>query len=421
MKKTTCILLLIGFVYTNIGMAQKLSKEEKKARKEVKKNEPPKKGDTYFTPIPVLSSNPSFGIVYGLAASTSKYMGDPTTTKLSSMSSSVAFTTLNQTLIVNKATIYLKDNSYKIDTDWRYLQSNQATYGLGSGPFSRKLASSGFQLNDEGAFSSPIDEKNLLGFNWFRLYQTVSKQINDGFYLGLGYHLDILNNYDDGLLDIDTTTPAITSFYAYNAKYGFAQDKSTLSGISLNTMYDTRDNLNTPYAGRYAQLTFRVNPDFLGSDKSSTSLWAEYRDYFDLTKDHKNMLAFWFYGSLQTSGALPYMNLPAINYDQYSTSGRGYTQGRIRGQQLLYSEIEYRKKIWGPVKNPDMIGLNFFANVSTATNKDADIGLFDYLDPGYGAGLRIMLSPKSRTSLSIDYAKGKYGSSGIYLALNEFF
>ena len=164
-----------------------------------------------------------------------------------------------------------------------------------------------------------------------------------------------------------------------------------------------------------------MNPSFLGSDKNSTSLWTEYRDYFDLTKDHKNMLAFWAYGHFQTSGNHPYMNLPGIGYDQYSSSGRGYTQGRIRGQTLLYTELEYRKKLFGTIKNPDKWGMAVFGNLTTATNRDANIKLFQYLDPAVGIGLRFMANPTSRTTLCLDYAVGKYTSSGIYLGLNEFF
>jgi outer membrane protein assembly factor BamA len=283
------------------------------------------------------------------------------------------------------------------------------------------LASNGFEYNDMGAFSAPIDDVQMLEFKWIRFYQTITKKIANGTYVGLGYHLDILNDYKDNLLDLSATPPVITSFYAYNSEYGFSNEKSTLSGISLNGIYDTRDNVNSPYFGKYAQLTFRVNPTFLGSDKNSTSLWAEYRHYFDLTKNHKNMLALWAYGSFQTSGSLPYMNLPGIGYDQYSSSGRGYTQGRIRGQSLTYTELEYRRKLFGTKKNPDQWGFALFGNVTTATNKDANIKLYEYLDPAFGVGIRFMVNPKSRTTLCLDYSVGKYNSSGIYLGLNEFF
>lgn len=414
MKLKFIILFFIGSLSV-FTQAQELQENK------TKKDKIPHKGSIYFTPLPVLSSSPSFGFMYGAAAATSAFLGEPSTTNISTMQTALTFTTMNQMLITNKATVYFKDNGYKLDTDWRYLDSNQATYGLGSGSFSKKLASNGFELSNEGAFSTPVDEKDLLEFKWIRLHQTFSKQIKKGLYLGGGYHLDILDDFKDGLLDLENNPPAITSFYAYNDKYGFSQDKSTLSGISVDGIYDTRDNMNAPYSGRFAKVSFNINPEFLGSDKNSTSLWAEYRDYFDLTKNHRNMLAFWFYGNFQTSGDLPYMNLPAVNYDQYSASGRGYTQGRIRGQHLLYTELEYRKKLIGTKKNPDFFGINLFMNFTTASNKDANIDLLEYIDPAGGIGFRFQVNPKSRTAISLDYAIGKYESSGVYLAINEFF
>jgi len=411
-------ILLSLLLFVSIARAQELTKKEKR---KAKKEAPPQKGSVYFTPLPVLSSNPSFGFMYGVASSTSWYMGDPKTTNISSLFAGITLTTKGQTLITAKATAFSEDNDFKLDLDWRYLNSSQGTYGLGSGPSSSKLASNGFEYNDEGAFSAPIDDVQMLEFKWFRAYQTLTKKVANGTYVGLGYHLDILSDFNDNLLDLSAVPPVITSFYAYNDKYGFSNDKNTLSGISLNGIYDTRDNINSTYKGKYAQLTFRVNPTFLGSDKNSTSLWAEYRDYFDLTKNHKNMLALWVYGSFQTSGHLPYMNLPGIGYDQYSSSGRGYTQGRIRGQELFYTELEYRRKLFGTEKNPDQWGVAVFGNLTTASSKDSDIKLFEYIDPAVGAGIRFMVNPKSRTTLCLDYSVGKYSSSGIYLGLNEFF
>jgi hypothetical protein len=416
--KSNFSILLILILFFSTGHAQELTKKEKR---KAKKEAPPQKGSVYFTPLPVLSSNPSFGFMYGVATSTSWFMGDPKTTNISSLFAGLTLTTKGQTLITAKATAFSEDNDYKLDMDWRFLNSSQGSYGLGSGPSSNKLTSTGIEYNNLGAFSAPIDEVQMLEFQWIRFYQTLSKKIAPGMYVGIGYHLDILNNFEDNLLDLSATPPVITSFYAYNSKYGFSNDKSTLSGISLNGIYDTRDNINSTYKGKYAQLTFRVNPTFLGSDKNSTSLWAEFRDYFDLTKNHKNMLAFWAYGSFQTSGSLPYMNLPAIGYDQYSSSGRGYTQGKIRGQELFYTELEYRRKLFGTEKNPDQWGIALFGNLTTASNKDADIKLFEYVDPAGGLGIRFMVNPKSRTTLCLDYSVGKYSSSGIYLGLNEFF
>ncbi len=420
--------LLLAFTLLSMGLyaqeevdTKTMTKEEKKAAKKAKKNEPPQKGSTYLTVLPALSSNPSFGFMYGAAISASTYRGDPSTTNISTGMLSLTFTTQNQTLLVFKSTVYGEENSSLLDLDWRYLGSSQATYGVGSGPLSSRLASNGFQIN-ENFMSAPIDKGNLLSFDWIRFHSTYSKRIKPGLYVGLGYHLDNLSNIGDNLTNLDTVPLVISSYAAYNTRYGFDSTKSVLSGASLNLIYDTRDNMNEAYKGTYGYIRFKVNPTFLGSTKSSTELWTELRKYINLTPvNNENILAMWLYGSFQTSGTLPYMNLPALGYDHYSGSGRGYTQGRIRGQSLVYGEIEYRRKLFSTPKIKDFFGLNFFANFTTASNVDNDLPLFQHLDPAYGMGFRLMLSPKSRTTLSLDYAVGKYQSSGFYFMLNEFF
>ena len=43
-----------------------------------------------------------------------------------------------------------------------------------------------------------------------------------------------------------------------------------------------------------------------------------------------------------TFGTPPYLELPAIGWDTYQRSGRGYPQGRVRGENQIYLEGEYR-------------------------------------------------------------------------------
>ncbi len=54
------------------------------------------------------------------------------------------------------------------------------------------------------------------------------------------------------------------------------------------------------------------------------------------------MIGFWTYGWFVTSGDVPYMDLPAVGWDQFGRSGRAYTQGRFRGEDMWYGEAEYR-------------------------------------------------------------------------------
>ena len=376
-------------------------------KKKEKDKEVPHKGSYYITPLPAFGQNPSWGTMYGAVVSASWFMGEPETTKISTLQVLGLLTTKDQTMITTKGTMYTEDNEYKVDIDGRYLDTSQPTYGLGSGPLDIKPNAA--QFDEDG---------QLMLYNFYRAYLTLSKQVGEDFYLGVGYHYDTFTNVVDDSLDLPSKE---TSYYTYNERYGFDQESTVLSGVSLNASYDTRDNINSTYKGHYALASYRYNPEFLGSDQSSSTLWLEYRDYFDLTGDHRNMLAIWLFGNFTTSGKLPYMDLPSIGYDQFSNSGRGYEQGRIRGEHLVYAEVEYRVKLMGRKDNPDFFGMVFFANATTAQNEDDNIMLFDEIDPSVGAGFRFMLDKTSRTMLEIDYAVGRYGSSGFYIGLNESF
>ena len=174
-----------------------------------------------------------------------------------------------------------------------------------------------------------------------------------------------------------------------------------------------------------------MNPTFLGSSKNSSSLWLEYRNYISTSKKHpQNLIGIWAYGNFQTSGELPYLDLPALGWDQFGRSGRAYTQGRFRGQDLMYAEVEYRFRLGGLKNNPDFFGAVIFANATTASRREFtddnnitynSINLFQYVEPAVGFGLRFMISKVTRTNLTLDYAIGMYGSKGIFLNFNESF
>ncbi|MEH0154856.1 BamA/TamA family outer membrane protein [Limibacter armeniacum] len=372
-----------------------------------------------FVPLPVLAANPAVGFMFGVAPSASWLMGSEQTTHRSSAVSTVLYTTKSQFMVFIKSNIFLKDDSWNLMGDWRYFVFSQPTYGLGTGSQSAKLASNGFEY-DDGSYSKGIKEAQMIEFNYFRFYESALKRIGDTrFFTGIGYHLDHHSKIKDKLLDLDTVPPVITSHYAYSLDNGFDTDGYTLSGVSVNGLYDSRDNPINPYSGRYAFISFHINPEFLGSDKNSTTLWVEYRDYFSMSKTRpRNLLGLWLFGNFVTSGELPYLDLPAIGWDQFGRSGRAYAQGRFRGENLTYAELEYRFPLQ---KDKDKFGAVIFANASTASNKEANIDLFENIDPAAGVGLRFMIDKKARTNITLDYGWGKYGAQGFYLNVNETF
>ncbi|MFX6751336.1 hypothetical protein ABTH43_19640, partial [Acinetobacter baumannii] len=78
------------------------------------------------------------------------------------------------------------------------------------------------------------------------------------------------------------------------------------------------------------------------SDNNWQSLLIDARKYAHFPKGSKNTLAFWTYDWFTISGKPPYLNLVSTASDTYLNMGRGYIQGRFRGENLLYMESEYR-------------------------------------------------------------------------------
>ena len=398
------------------------------------KIERPIKGKLYFAPMPIIAVNPTYGVLYGIAFSTNVFLGEPETTRMSTTLGAATHSTNKQLMFSYKTNVYTNNDDWILLGDWRYFDTSQPTYGLGTGPQSAKLAGNSFPIGDEGAFSTPIKTAQMMEFKYIRFHESALKRIRTNFYIGAGYHFDWHYEIKDHLLELDPvdgSDPVITSHYAYSKAYEFNPEEYILSGLSLNVLLDSRDNAATPYKGQYALATFRMNPTFLGSTKNSSSLWLEYRKYISMSKKHpQNLIGVWAYGNFQTSGDLPYLDLPAIGWDQFGKSGRAYTQGRFRGQNLLYTEVEYRFRLAGFKNNPNFLGAVVFANATTASRKEFTddnnltyngINMFQYVEPAVGFGLRFMVSKVTRSNLTLDYAWGMHGSHGFFLNFNESF
>ncbi len=389
------------------------------------KNKHVEAGKLYLSPLPVIGVNPSFGFIYGFAASANIYSGSIENTRMSTSIASLTYSTKNQLMSTFKSNIYLPDDKYILLGDWRYFDTSQPTYGLGTGPQSKKLTATGIEYKD-GMFSKPIPNDQMMKFKYFRFHETILKKTSEYFYSGIGYHLDTHFDIDDNLLNLDTSNgnqPTLTSHYLYSINYGYNPEKYILSGVSFNFMFDSRDNAATPYDGHYALISYRYNFKILGSTQNSSSLWVEYRNYFALSKKPQpsHLLGVWVYGHFETSGHLPYMDLPALGWDQFGRSGRAYTQGRFRGENLIYNELEYRVRLFGVKNNPDLFGAVAFVNATTASNKNANIHLYKYMNFGYGIGIRFMFNKISRINVALDYAWGNYGAQGIFANVNETF
>jgi hypothetical protein len=306
--------------------------------------------------------------------------------KVSAITTSMGFTQRRQFTLPIVSTIWTKNNNYVFMGDARFYVYPQSTYGLGS--------------------NTNIADEDPMRYNLLRLSEVGLRRITGNFYMGVGYMLiSHWNIKHSGPLN-----GAPSDYVAYGA-----ETHSTSAGISLNALFDSRDNSVNPSKGFYAAIQYYSYDKALGSYTNWQSLVIDVRKYYRLPASSDNVIAFWSYDWLVLSGKPPYLDLPSTSWDTYSTTGRGYIQSRFRGAQMIYLETEYRFKI---LPSGVLGGVVFLNGQSLSAAPGTKL---ESMQAGYGPGVRIKLSKVSKTNLDIDYGFGNQGSRGLFLTVGEVF
>jgi hypothetical protein len=341
----------------------------------------------YFSILPVSSAVPG-GKALVTSTTAGFYLGPKRDTYLSSVTFAPYLNFAGRYGLPIHSSIWLKGNTYNIQGDTRFLVYPQYTWGLGGG--------------------QPEADRALVNYDYIRLYQSILKRITPFFYAGVGYNVDYYINIHTSSL------PSLADFTGY--KYGTVNGENSFSsGLSLDLLYDTRQNSLNPIPGVYANIIYKHNAEFLASDNNSQSLYIDLRKYVSLTNGGlKSLIAFWTYYWTTLSGGTPYLNLPSIGNDPYQRSGRGIEQNRYRGNSLIYFESEYRRDL---TRN-GLLGFVVFANFDSASQPDG--GGFKYVNPAAGTGLRVKFNKKSDTNVGVDFAASR-GYSTVIFSLGEAF
>jgi outer membrane protein assembly factor BamA len=329
----------------------------------------------YFTLNPLANAPTSSGNALVTSTTANVYLGPQSTTFLSTATFAPYFNFNKRFGLPLRSNIWLKDNSWNIQGDIRFLVYPQYTWGLGT--------------------SNTNQGKEWVNYKYIRFYQTVLKRVKPHLFVGLGYDLDYHFN-----IGSDTGVNLI-KFTGY--PYGL-YGNSLSSGITFNLLYDTRNRNIYPFPGTFLNIVYRLNPGFLGNVHPWQSVFVDVRKYLQLNTGTKpnqqNTLAFWSFLWLNSNTGTPYLDLPSTGWDEYNRSSRGFDQNRYRGNALYYFETEYRRDI---TKN-GLFGLVLFSNINTVSGSGT---MFQSWHPAGGAGLRIKFSKASNTNFAIDYAFSK--------------
>jgi hypothetical protein len=351
-------------------------------------------GKIHVSGLPAAGYTLQTGFAAVISANMAYYSSADTEIGISSIFANLAYTQFNQILFPVQASLWSKNGKYNFQTDCRYLKYPSSTFGLGG----RTL---------------PGNE-NDIDYSYLRLHQVISRLVSKNLFLGVGFAYDYYWN----IHQISPDSGQKSDFAAYGMG-----SKEVASGVTLNLLYDNRQNSINPESGTYFNVSYNPKYTFMGSDANWQALLIEYKRYFKIGTRPGNVLAIWSYNSLTISGKPPYLLLPSNGWDAYANTGRGYIQGRFKGYDMMYLESEYR---FGITRN-GLIGGVIFANAETFTNRNATFSRkttfrdFDPIAPGCGFGLRLKLNKFSKANLCLDYGWGAHGSGGVAVNLGEVF
>jgi hypothetical protein len=215
------------------------------------------------TILPVIATNPTVGVLFGVLPGFNWNMGTEADTRNSTALAGFYYTTLNQLFTSVRSNVFTKEDKFNLLTDIRFNLNAQPTYGLGS-VLDKSTIVGGEDIPSDNPYP-PFQEQEMMAFNNFRLYQTIQKRHKKtNLFYGVGYHLDIFWNIEDKQLDLDANPQRITHHYRYQNLKGLNAEKYSQSGLSANITFDSRDNVVNPYVGQLAAISLRGFPEFWG-------------------------------------------------------------------------------------------------------------------------------------------------------------
>lgn len=361
-------------------------------KKKQKKEEKLKKSSLAL--LPSIGYTPSTGFEFGADVSGTMYLGNPDSTRLSVFDAFAAVSTNQLAILQLKHNIYSSKNEWNLQGNWNLGKTLVLDHGIGT--------------EREQPETFPIT------YTYLNLGESVYRNIFPNFYAGAGVTFNYYTKIDDKLKNPENSRTHNT---VYSLKNGYPPNDYFANGFVVNLQYNTRDQPYRPYRGMYVDLILRTNRKWMGSEHDAVQLKTELRKYWSLSaKNPEEVLAFWLWGSYLLKGSIPYLELPGTGSDTDQRIGRGYTISRFKGPSFYYNELEYRF----PITNNKLLSGVAFFNIETASDQH-DIKLFQYWEPGGGAGLRILFNKHTRSNLCIDYGIGNYSSNGIFVGLNEVF
>jgi len=390
-RYSTKMIFVIAFIFCAGSMfaqsQNKISKEEKKARKDSIRVVKVAEGKSLISPLLVPGYTPELGALIAVGGLWS-FKTNPNDDEIqrSSMPFTFSYTTTGAVVFNARPTTFWFKDKLRINAEFWYKDMPDNYWGAGY----------------ENAVLRPqSDSTTAYQREWWWIMPQFMYQFKKNYFVGL----NVDYNYTKG------SNPS--QGVAGDPNYQEFNEKPLNSGLGIILRHDSRDVPVNAWEGFYLDLSATFYSTAFGGDNNYQIYLIDYRQYYQVGKPGQTLA--WQVKGRLGGGGVPYGEMGQLGnpFDL-----RGYTWGRFRDKSLFYVLPEYRHTFYK--KDGDISKHGAVVWVGTGTIWDfeaSDSQDISWL-PNFGIGYRLELQP--RMNLRLDIGIGRE-SSGIYFNFNEAF
>jgi hypothetical protein len=376
------IVFILSSFISVIGISQELTKEEKKAKREAKKQKKIDEGKPMIMPLAGPAYTPELGFTLAAGVMTS-FKTNPKDSLIQRSSAPImaGISSTGAYFVQTKWTTFWLEDKMRIYANVNFKKMPDNYFGVGF---------------KEGRYTVKSDSTTEYNRTWAQFNPKVLWQFITNWFVGA--NIDF--NYTKGK---DASAGVATDPY-----YVEFNDYPFNGGLGAVFQYDTRDVPVNAWGGAFIECSATFYGGYLGGQNNYQIYDIDIRRYFKILREGSTL-------AIQLKGRFGKGNVP---YGEMSQPGtpfdlRGYTWGQYRDESMFFALAEYRHmflKRDGQVGNH---GVVFWLGGGTLGDTAGD---FENWLPDIGIGYRFQVLP--RMNLRLDFGIGTE-SKGFYFNFNE--
>ncbi len=378
-----CIITLILSGISTVSLsAQELTRVEKKAKRQAKKQEKIDQGKFMVTPLAGPAYTPELGFTIAAGIMTSfKTNKKDSLIQRSSAPIMLGITSTGAYFLGTKLTTFWHKDKIRSYADINFKNMPDNYWGVGF---------------DEGRNTLKGDSTTKYNRTWFQVNPIILWQFKKHLFIGGNIDFNYTRGYDP--------SPGVAND-PYYIKFN---DLPFNSGLGVVFQYDTRDIPVNAWSGTFVELSTTLYGSYLGGDNDYQIYNIDLRKYWQIKRPGRTIA--WQVKGRFGKGDVPYgeMSQPGTPFDL-----RGYTWGRYRDESMVFTIAEYRHMF---LKRNGEVGSNGVTGWVGVGSLGDTVSDFEGWLPSIGIGYRLQVQP--RMNLRIDIGFGTE-SQGFYLNFNE--